>query len=265
MNTIELLQNELSKYIDQGICIAFSGGVDSSLLLKAACELGGQREKAVYGVMFDTNLHPGNEVKEAKRIAKECGARFHVIKVNELDNPLILNNPIKRCYYCKKFLFELLREFAKGKSCSYVLDGTNEDDMHTYRPGLQVLEELNVISPLAKLHITKDMVRQMAKKYKISAAGKPSNSCLATRLPYGARLEQGTLSEIEAAEAILKKFGFTIVRLRLHDQIARIEISKEEFPLFFKQYPQIVEALKKFSFTYITLDMEGFRSGSMDL
>ena len=146
------LETEITKYINGGICVAFSGGVDSSLLLKICCQLAQKQHKKIHAVLFDTFLHTKNDIEIAKAVAEECGAIFSILHINELDNPLIQNNPKDRCYQCKKFLFTKLLEFAKQHYCQTIFDGTNEDDMHIHRPGLQAIKELGIISPML-MHI----------------------------------------------------------------------------------------------------------------
>lgn len=261
----ERLEELLQDAVKKGVCIAFSGGADSSLLLAAACEEQRRSGGTVFGVMFDTFLHTKGDEEAARRVSAECGADFAVLPVNELDNPVILNNPKDRCYQCKKYLFARLKEFAEKHQCSVIMDGTNADDLKAYRPGLKALSELGVVSPLKEAGFTKADVRRMAEEYGISAADKPSDSCLATRLPYGEKLERETLARIAEGEAYLHGLGFTAVRLRLHGPVARIELSPEQFSLFLNLREDIAARLKELGFVYITLDVEGFRSGSMDL
>lgn len=264
-NLEQILQKEISKYIEGGICIAFSGGVDSSVLLKSACQIAEQNNKKVYAVLFDTFLHPKSDIDFAKKTAQEYGANFYVLSVNELDNPLLKNNPKDRCYQCKKFLFTKLQEFAKQYHCQYVLDGTNADDRQTFRPGLQAIKELGIISPLADAQITKEQVRILAKQFGLSSASRPSNSCLATRLEYGTILDLELLSKIEQAELYLEKLGFQQVRLRIHKEIIRIEISPEQMPLIAEKITELRQYFKAFGWKHTTIDLFGFRSGTMDL
>lgn len=261
----ERLEELLEDAVKRGVCIAFSGGVDSSLLLAAACREQRRSGGTVFGVMFDTFLHTKGDEEAARKISMECGADFAVLPVNELDNPAILNNPADRCYQCKKYLFARLKEFAAEHECAVVMDGTNADDLLAYRPGLKALSELGVVSPLKEAGFTKADVRHLAEAYGISAAGKPSNSCLATRLPYGETLEARVLERIARGEEYLTELGFGTVRIRLHGPVARIEILPEQFSLFLSLREEIAARLKELGFVYITLDVEGFRSGSMDL
>ncbi len=261
----EKLEDFFRDAVKRGVCIAFSGGVDSSLLLAAACRERGRSGGTVFGVMFDTFLHTRGDEEAARRVSMECGADFAVLPVNELDNPAVLDNPRDRCYQCKKYLFARLMEFAEKHGCAVVVDGTNADDLKAYRPGLRALSELGVLSPLKEAGFTKGDVRRMAEEFGISAAGKPSNSCLATRLPYGERLDATVLKRIAEGEEFLSELGFGTVRIRVHGPVARIELLPEQFSLFLNLREEIAARLKEFGFLYITLDAEGFRSGSMDL
>lgn len=261
----EKLEEMIRDAVKQGVCIAFSGGVDSSVLVAAACREQRRSGGTVFAVLFDTFLHSKGDEAEAKRVAVECGADFAVIPVNELDNPAILDNPVDRCYQCKKFLFTRLKRFAEEHRCAVVMDGTNFDDLNVYRPGIRALSELGIVSPLKEAAFTKAEVRKLAKDYGVSTAEKPSNSCLATRLPYGEQLDPQVLGRIADGESYLADLGFQPVRLRLHGRVARIEVWPEQFPLFLNMREDITARLKELGFTYITLDAEGYRSGSMDL
>lgn len=251
--------------IEDGICVAFSGGVDSSVILKVACEVGEKRKVPVYAVTFETQLHPKADLPIAREIAQEAHAIHHVIYVNELDNEKILMNPVDRCYHCKYYLFETLQEYCKTIGVKHILDGTNYDDLSQYRPGIQALKDLGIISPFVELGITKKEVREMATKLQLKVSNRPSSPCLATRLPYNTKIDFGVLEMVEEGEAYLSSIGFPINRIRVHQDIARIEIPKVDIPKMFLIHEEVVTALQKIGFTYITLDMEGFRSGSMDV
>lgn len=259
----ETLFSIMKKYTGEDVCIAFSGGTDSSLLLKVAVDCA-QKDTKIYAVTFDTVLHPSCDLEIAKEVAKEMGAIHQVIFINELENSDIRHNPVDRCYQCKKMLFENLMAFAEKVHAATVLEGTNEDDLHVYRPGLKAVGELGVKSPLAEAGLTKQEVRSLAHKLGISVANRPAAPCLATRLPYGADLQPELLRMLERGETYLKEAGFSVVRLRLHGNIARIEIPVSDFAAFLAKREEITEKLKAIGFSYITLDMEGFRSGSMD-
>lgn len=259
------LEQKISKLVDGGICIAFSGGVDSSLILKLATDIGKKKNLNIYAVTFETKLHPVSDITVAKKVAKEMGAIHDIVQINEFDDKEILNNPVDRCYRCKKLLFQTLMNFAKEKNLKYIVDGTNADDLKVYRPGIQALKELGVISPLALLDVTKDEVRQMAKKLGISVASRPSAPCMATRLPYNTMLDPDLLENIDKAEEYIRNLGLDVVRVRVHGDIVRIEVPKKELPDFIQKSDCIIEFLQNLGFIYITLDLEGFRSGSMDV
>lgn len=260
-----LLKEQMKEYARRPICLAFSGGVDSSLLLKLACDNAKKTGNPVYAVTFDTMLHPACDIENAKRVAKEMEAVHTILKIDELEMEELRNNPVNRCYLCKKHLFETLRDFAQEKQIACILDGTNEDDLHVYRPGIKALRELDIKSPLAACHMTKREVKQMAAEYGISAASRPSTPCMATRIPYGEAIDYELLSRIEKGEAYLQKYISGNIRLRVHGKTARLEVDPEQMSKVLSMRGQLAEALKNLGFYYITLDLEGFRSGSMDL
>lgn len=259
------LEDCMTRYAGEDVCLAFSGGVDSSLLLKAAVTAASATGKRVFAVTFDSRLHPSCDLEIAGRVAAELGGIHHVISVNELEQEAIRDNPVNRCYLCKKHLFETLRAFAEARGIRYILDGTNEDDMHVYRPGIRALKELGIISPLADLHITKAQVKALAASYGISVASRPSTPCMATRIPYNTRIDYDSLERIGRGEAYLRSVVSGNVRLRLHGAIARIEVDSVSMGAILERRLEIVARLKELGFAYITLDLEGFRSGSMDL
>jgi uncharacterized protein len=264
-NKFLLLEEKINKLVEGGVCIAFSGGVDSSLILKLACEAGKKQNKNVYAVTFETKLHPVSDVMISKKVAGEMGAIHEIIQINEFENKEILKNPVNRCYLCKKSLFVNLTEFAKNNDLKYVVDGTNADDLKVYRPGVKALGELGVVSPLAELGISKQEVREMAKNLNISVASRPSAPCMATRLPYNTELNFELLEKIDKAEEFIKTLGFDVVRVRVHNDIARIEVTKENMIKLVENSQAIIDFMKRTGFVYITLDIEGFRSGSMDI
>lgn len=258
------LEARMEQLAKEDICLAFSGGVDSSLLLKTAADAAAHTGRKVYAVTFDSRLHPSCDLEIARRVAGELGGIHEVITVDELEQESIKNNPVNRCYLCKRHLFSRLAELAEARGIRYILDGTNDDDMHVYRPGIRALKELGIISPLAELHITKAQVKALASEYGISVASRPSTPCMATRLPYGAALDYEVLRRIGEGEAYVRTMVPGNVRLRLHGDIVRLELDPEAFEVFMKGRKEIVSRLKKMGFVYITLDAEGFRSGSMD-
>ena len=265
LSTYESLCDYLYQYSEEGIAIAFSGGVDSSLLLKLACDIGHKSNRPVLAVTFETKLHPHGDLEEAKALASAFGAIHQIIQVDEFADAEILDNPVDRCYRCKKLLFQTLIHNANQAGYHYLIDGTNYDDLTAYRPGMKALKELGIHSPLLEFQITKAMIRSLATDLGISSSDRPSAPCLATRLPYGAKLEFETLARIDQGERFIKSFGFYNVRLRLHQDILRIEIDKRDFPKMLEYQEPILNRFKELGFIYITLDLEGFRSGSMDI
>lgn len=260
-----LLKEQLSRYASEDVAVAFSGGVDSSLLLKIVCEAARETGKKVYGVFLRTMLHPQGELEEAKQVAQETGAIFHVIEVDELEEADIADNPADRCYRCKRYLFQVMKEEMKLLQVYRILEGTNEDDLHVYRPGIRAVRELGMISPLADAGMTKEEVRRMAAEYGLTVSGKPSAPCLATRFPYGTRITYQEMQRAGEGEIFLKSLGLYNVRLRVHGKIVRIETDPQDMSKLIEERDSVIEYLKKLGYTYITLDLEGFRSGSMDI
>ena len=258
------LEAYMSRFSQQDICLAFSGGVDSSLLLKAALDAVKGSGHSVYAVTFNTRLHPPCDLEAARQTAGELGGIHVVLEIDELEQKEIAENPVDRCYLCKRQLFTKLTEYASARGIRYILDGTNWDDLHVYRPGIKALRELGIISPLAELQFTKDQVRALAAEYNISAASRPSTPCMATRLPYGAKLDYGLLERIETGEMWLRDQIGGNVRLRIHGEVARIEVDAASMENLIRLRTQAAGRLKSLGFHYVTLDLEGFRSGSMD-
>ena len=261
----EMLQARMRELVSEDICLAFSGGVDSSLLLKVAADAAAETGKKVYAVTFDSRIHPSCDLRIARQVAGELGGIHQVMEVDELEQEEIRMNPVNRCYLCKRHLFMTLKKLAGEKGVRRILDGTNEDDMHVYRPGIRALKELGIISPLAELHITKEAVKGMASEYGISVASRPSTPCMATRLPYNTRIDYDVLDRIAQGEAYLRDVLPGNVRLRLHGGIARLEVDNEAFARLLDMRADVVRQLKGLGFTYVALDLEGFRSGSMDV
>lgn len=255
------LMEQLTK---EDCCIAFSGGVDSSLLLKTALDAAAKHHTRVIAVMFDTVLHPSADKEIAKDVAEQLGAEFRILSVNELDDGRILDNPVNRCYLCKHMLFERLLRFAGEQGISVVLEGTNHDDTKQYRPGIRAVEELGIKSPLREAGLSKQEVREWAAEYGITVADRPSTPCMATRLPYGTPIELDTLKKIEKGEAYLRSLEFQNVRLRLHGEIVRLEVDRLMMAKVMEKADEITARLQSLGFGYITLDLKGFRSGSMD-
>lgn len=260
----ENLQQKMATYAKEDVMIAFSGGVDSSLLLKLLCQEAKRQETTVYALTLHTMLHPTMEAVEAKKLAESFGATHITIEVDELEEADILHNPEDRCYRCKKCLFTRILEQAEKLGISHVIEGTNEDDLHVYRPGIRAVQELGLKSPLAEVGMTKEEVRRLAGELHISTASTPSTPCLATRFPYGTTLSYKGMRQVEQAETLVKNLGIGNVRVRVHGDIARLEVDESAMALVLRQRKEIIQALKDLGYTYISMDLEGFRSGSMD-
>ena len=259
------LKAYLSELAQSDLAVAFSGGVDSSLLLFLCCEAAREKGTKVTAVTMQTRLHPHGDVDIACRVAEEVGAHHMVIQLDELDDAGIRMNPEDRCYRCKHLLFRKLQEKADELGASSVVEGTNADDLQTYRPGIRALRELGILSPLAQFGITKAEVRQMAQEMGVSVSKRASTPCIATRFPYNTRLDYETMGLVADAETWLREQGFYNVRLRVHGDTARLEVDCSDMERLFLIREEVVERFKAMGFAYITLDLEGFRSGSMDI
>jgi len=263
LEKIDRLHNILKKM--KRVLVAYSGGVDSTFLLKTSMDVLGK--KNVLAVVASSETYPETEVVLAVKLAEELKAGLLLIKTDELSDPRFAKNPKERCFYCKLELFSKLKKIAKEKGLNYVVDGSNYDDRLDFRPGAAAGKNLGIRSPLKEAHISKEEIRKYSKQMKLSNWNKPSMACLASRIPYGAAIDKQILDQIGRAEAFLKKKYFKQVRVRHHGNIARIEISPADFKCLLnpKISKNITENLKKIGYTYITFDLEGFRSGSMNL
>ena len=259
---VDKLQFLLKSY--GGVAVAFSAGVDSTVLLKAAKETLGTEQ--VMALTVQSSLMPASDVEDAVTFCREEGIRHEVVQVDPLIYYDVRTNPPQRCYYCKRLIFGKLREIAGQKGIVHLLDGSNVDDGQDYRPGRQALRELGVLSPLLEAGLTKADIRAYAKELGLSVAQKPSAACLASRLPYGEVLSIEKLQRIEKAEKILHAEGFTQLRVRSHEDMARLELLPEDIERFMADgtYQKAVVKLKELGFAYVTLDLEGYRMGSMN-
>ena len=262
---IQALKAYLTGLAEQDVAVAFSGGVDSSLLLHLCCEAAQQTGSKVYAITLQTDLHPHGDLEIASRVAKEVGAEHVVLYINELEEAGIRMNPVDRCYRCKLSLFRKMLAKAKTLGVSHVLEGTNADDLLVYRPGIKAIRELSILSPFASNGITKAEIRQLASDYSVSVASRPSTPCMATRFPYGTELSYEAMHRVDEAEQWLRSQGFYNVRLRIHGDVTRIEVDDQEMDSLLLQRELVIAELKRRGFDYITLDLEGFRSGSMDI
>jgi len=245
------------------VLVAFSGGADSTLLLRVAKDVLGSE---VLAVTARSAIYPSEEIEQAKTLAQNLKARHEIIETRELMNPKFFSNPKERCYWCKKELFTELSSIARENNLNYVVDGSNLDDLNDFRPGMKAARELRVRSPLQEAMLTKADIRSLSKSMGLPTWSKPSLACLASRLPYGTRITKDKLVRIDRAERFLKDLGFTHVRVRHHDTIARIEVSKKDIPALSndKLRSQIVSRFKTLGYSYVTVDLEGYRTGSMN-
>lgn len=259
------LKDILKEVTKENVMLAFSGGVDSSLLLKLLCQAAKETGRQVVAVTMATELHPAQDAEIARKVAEESGAVHKVICVDELSHAGIQYNPENRCYLCKKYLFSELLRAADKAGISTVLEGTNADDLKVYRPGIQAVKELGIQSPLAEAGMTKADIRKLASEYGISVADRPASPCLATRFPYGTKLSIENMQMADEAEKFIRDLGFYNVRVRIHQDTARIEVDDKDLISFLNYRKTVILRLKELGFTYITADLEGFRSGSMDV
>ena len=243
------------------LAVAFSGGVDSTYLLHEAVKAG--KEK-VTALIMKTPSVPERELDEAVAFCKSRGISFFVLPADPFSAAGFRENGRDRCYICKHFLFSALLEKAKEEGIPFVADGTNADDRKEFRPGLRALKELDIRSPLAEAGLTKKEIRELSEKERLPTWNKPSFSCLATRFPYGEELTVEKLRRTEAAENLLAELGFTQRRVRVHGNLARIEVLPAEIPLLLERRDMISSRLEELGFLYTTVDLKGFRSGSMD-
>lgn len=265
MTEYNRLERIIKKYTKKDVVVAFSGGVDSSLILKLAAKSAGKQGTKVYALTVHTRLHPMNDIEISKRVANEMGVIHKIIYVDEMEIEGISNNPINRCYLCKKYIFTNLQEFAKKQGIDTIIEGTNTTDLLQYRPGIQALKELGIKSPFLEANCSKEVVKELAKKLNISVKTRPSAPCMATRFPYGDSFDYSDIERIDYAEEFIRDLGFYNVRIRKHKNIARIEVDKVDLVKFIDISDKIIKKVKEAGFDYVCLDLEGFRSGSMDL
>jgi uncharacterized protein len=243
--------------------IAYSGGIDSTLVAKVAYDALGDRAFAVTAV--SPSLLP-EDLEEACIQAEEIGIAHELVRTHELDNPNYAANPINRCYFCKSELHDTLKPLALERGYPYVVDGVNADDLGDYRPGIQAAKERGARSPLAELGITKLEVRELAKHLGLTCWDKPAQPCLSSRFPYGEEITIAKLQRVGRAEAYLRKLGLKVLRVRSEGDTARLEFPPEQLKEFVltTDLPTLVKQFQDFGFVYVTLDLEGFRSGKLN-
>ncbi|MCM3626869.1 ATP-dependent sacrificial sulfur transferase LarE [Paenibacillus glycanilyticus] len=244
------------------VVVAFSGGVDSTFLLKAAVETLGAEH--VLAVTADSETYPTSELEEAKQLAKLIGVRHEVISTSELAIPGYAENNKNRCYFCKSSLFDHLAPLLEERSFANLVYGVIADDKNEHRPGMQAAKERGVRGPLLEADLYKQEIRELSNAFGLPTWDKPSFACLSSRIAYGERITNEKLLKVERAEAYLKSLRIRQVRVRTHDEIARIEVEPGDMPLVLAHHGAIVEQLQAFGYKYVTLDLLGYKSGSMN-
>jgi uncharacterized protein len=245
------------------VMVAFSGGVDSSFVLKVAQETAGSR---VLALTTTSPTMPDEDLVSAREIAGLIGARHLIIGSNELEIPGYAENPLNRCYLCKHNLFTVCEEKAQELGIGHIVDGLNLDDLRDYRPGMQAASEKKVRHPLVESELSKNEIRELSRMMGLPTWDRPASPCLSSRFPYGTQITLERLEQVSGGEKLLKSLGFRIVRVRYHGEVARLEVGRDEMARLLD--PQIGEVLsrefRKLGFRFVTLDLGGFRSGSLN-
>lgn len=246
----------------ESVVVAFSGGVDSTFLLKAAVDaLGADR---VLAVTADSESYPSSELQEAKRLAEMIGANHQVIETSELAIPGYAENDRNRCYFCKSSLFDHLVPVLEEKGFKNVIYGVIADDMNEYRPGMQAAKERGIRGPLQEANLFKEEIRELSQQFGLPTWNKPSMACLSSRIAYGEYITIEKLTKVDKAESYLKSLDIHQVRVRTHEEIARIEVEPDDMNKVLAHHESIALKLQSFGYKYITLDLVGYKSGSMN-
>ena len=244
------------------VLVAYSGGMDSTLLLKTCVDVLGNEH--VFAFIGNAPTFPAKEIQEAKQTASYIGAKYVLSDTETLKDRLFVENTRERCYHCKKNLLRIAIEVAKEKNMACIVDGTNFDDTKDFRPGSAAVKEMGIVSPLLEAELTKDDIRELSRMLSLPTHNKPPYACLATRIPYGTPIDAARLKQIELSEEFIKNIGISQVRVRYHGNTARIEVMKNDLDTILRQRKEIVDGLKQYGFTYVSLDLEGYRTGSMN-
>lgn len=262
---LDRLKQRLAPLTDGGIALAFSGGVDSSLLLAVLADMAAKQPFKFAALTMQTALQSPAEAEQAAAFAQKFGVEHHVFTFNPFEVDAVRFNRIDRCYHCKKAVFSQFADYAAAHGLTHIIDGTNGDDSHVYRPGRKALKEMGVLSPLSEF--SKAEIRAMSAQLGLSTASKPAAPCMATRFPYNTELTDEKITRAAQGEAALKAMfpDWGNIRLRVHGDLARLEVPQTAFSAAIEKAAKIANTLKNIGFDYVTLDLEGFRSGSFDI
>ncbi len=255
--------NNLKNFINQfdKVAVAFSGGVDSTFLLKICSDL---LDENCIAITLNTPAHTIKEIEQSKKFTDSLNIPHLIIDIDVNEIPEFNDNTKMRCYYCKKYMFSKIKDMAGLENISHVFDGSNYDDVKDYRPGMKAIKELEVVSPLIHAKLCKKEIRKISKQMNLSSWDKPANPCLASRIPYGDKITKTKLKQIEKAEIILHSMGFENARVRHHNTLARIEVENDKISLIINNKSEIIRKFKDIGFSYITLDLQGYRMGSLN-
>lgn len=247
----------------QHVVVAYSGGVDSAFLLKVSTDILGEN---AYGVLAVSPTYPSREYQKAIDLAERMGAKLRIIKTHELEDEDFVNNPVNRCYFCKSELFNEITRIAKKENLTNMVDGSNYDDLGDHRPGKRALQELNVRSPLQEAQLTKLEIRELSKELGLPTWDKEELACLSSRFPYGEKIDIEKLKMVDEAENFLRDLGFRNIRARHQDKTMKIEVLPEDIKRFFEDdiREKVIRKLKRIGYTYVTVDLEGYRRGSLN-